>query len=115
METTIYTKGSWLIVRLKGELDVATVPAARAKVEQALQRQTITGLLVDLTNVMFMDSSGLGFLLGRYRRLVENKGTMIVVGAQGQVRRVLELSGLTRIIPQKPTLAEAMVVMGEGK
>ena len=115
MGTTVSYQGSWLIVELTGELDVATVPAARVKLEQALQKRAVTGLVLDLTKVTFMDSSGLGFMLGRYRRLVEDGGTTIVVGAQGQVRRVLELSGLTKIIPQKPTLAEVLTAMGEGK
>lgn len=105
-------QGSWLVAKLTGELDVASVPAARVKLEQALLDETLDGLILDLTDVTFMDSSGLGFLLGRYRQLAEIGGKTIVAGVQGQVRRVFQLSGLTKIIPQTQTLNEALRVVG---
>lgn len=72
MGITVSYQGSWLVAKLTGELDVATVPAVRAKLEQALVDKIPAGLILDLTDVTFMDSSGLGFLLGRYQRLAES-------------------------------------------
>lgn len=112
MGITVSYQGSWLVAKLTGELDVATVPAVRAKLEQALVDKIPAGLILDLTDVTFMDSSGLGFLLGRYQRLAESGGAIMIAGAQGQVRRVFELSGLTKIIPQVQTLAEALKAVG---
>lgn len=113
MGVSVSYQGSWLIAKLSGELDVASVPAVRIKLEQALVEGMTNGLILDLTDITFMDSSGLGFILGRYRKLSELGGKTIVTGIQGQVRRVFELSGLTKIIPQTQTLAEALNVARE--
>ncbi|MGI6128816.1 MAG: STAS domain-containing protein [bacterium] len=115
METIISYQGSWLIVELNGELDVATIPTSRAMIDQTLKEQQTMGLVLDLTKVKFMDSSGLGFILGRYRRLIEEGRPTILVGAQGQVNRVLKMSGLNKIIPQYLTVAEALAATGEVK
>ena len=108
-------QGSWLVAKITGELDVASVPAVRIKLEKARAEKTAGGLILDLTDTTFMDSSGLGFVLGRYHRLAETGGKTIVAGPQGQVRRVFELSGLTKLIPQTQTLAEALHAVGEEK
>ena len=57
-------QGSWLVAKITGELDVASVPAVRIKLEKALAEKTAGGLILDLTDTTFMDSSGLGFVLG---------------------------------------------------
>lgn len=115
MGVVLRYEGTSIIAVLEGELDVATVPRARVELEAALVKPGVRSLILDLTGVSFMDSSGLGFLLGRYRWCMENGAVMAVAGARAQVRRVLELSGLTKIMPVTATVGEALARVGREK
>lgn len=114
MGVVLSQDGSSLIAVLDGELDVATVPRVRAQLEAALTPK-VQSLVLDVSRVSFMDSSGLGFLLGRYRQFMERGGAVAVSGARNQVKRVLELSGLARIMPVTSTLKEALARVGREK
>ncbi len=59
----------------------------------------VTEVLLDVSDVDFMDSTGLGIVLGLLRRLREGSGTMKIAGAHGAVRRLLELTELDKVIP----------------
>ena len=58
----------------------------------------ITDLVIDLTQVRFIDSSGLGMLLGRYKKVSDRGGKVIVFGLQPAVERVLAMAGITKIV-----------------
>ena len=101
-----------IIVRLAGELDHHNALKLKNRLDVELSKDIAKNIILNLRELKFMDSSGLGFLLGRYQRLAESGGATMIAGAQGQVRRVFELSGLTKIIPQVQTLAEALKAVG---
>lgn len=108
MRTETRAVGNVLVVRLSGELDLGTAPEFRAKVEEELDaRPDITSMLLVLRDVTFIDSSGLGVILGRYKRLRAHGGRLIAVSPSPQVRKVFELSGLISIIPVCETEDEA--------
>ena len=88
-----------LIVRPEGEFDVHTAPVFRQDVERSLEATRARKLVVSLKSVSFIDSSGLGVLLGRHRRMVELGGRMAIVSVPARIRPVLELSGLFKVIP----------------
>ncbi len=92
-------RGRSLIIRLGGELDVKSAPEFREATEAALDRHSSNHLILNLENVSFVDSSGLGAILGRYRRLQQGGGRMSLVAPAPNVRRVMELSGLFKIMP----------------
>ena len=87
-----------LVVSVAGELDLETVPRLRALVDGELARSGAANLLLDLSEASFLDSSGLGVILGRYREISGAGGRMGITGARKAVRRVLRLSGVTQII-----------------
>jgi stage II sporulation protein AA (anti-sigma F factor antagonist) len=87
-----------LIVRLKGELDHHTADVVRFKMEDALLRGRCDHVVLSLGELQFMDSSGLGVILGRYKLVKSRGGKMAVCGAGPSVRRILELSGLFKIL-----------------
>lgn len=97
-----------LLVRLEGELDVYQVDQVRAVMEQALDDSGSQTLILDLENMSFIDSSGLGVLLGRYKRLQASGGTMLAASIQPQVHTVFELSGLLKLIRIYPALSDAL-------
>lgn len=91
--------GSNLIVTLDGELDLETSPEFRTLVENKLdQYQTIRHLILDLKKVNFIDSSGLGVILGRFKRLSQEGGRLSAINVSDQIRRIFELSGLLKIM-----------------
>jgi len=91
--------GTFLVVRLAGEFDAAGVEAFRQAVEEGLGAGELKSLVVDLRGVTFLDSSALGALLGRFRRLSQIGGSMRLLNPSLTVKPILELSGIYRIMP----------------
>lgn len=86
--------GNSLVVRLVGELDLVQAAEFKRVVDDLLDRRRARNLYVNLERTTFLDSSFLGALLGRYRRIEQVGGRMGIVGAPGSVRPTLELSGI---------------------
>lgn len=88
-----------LCVRIDGELDLHTAPEFKARVASALEAVPhLSTLVVVLSDVTFIDSSGLGALLAQYRALSNRGGRLVLVGPRPAVRRVLQFSGLLQVI-----------------
>ncbi|MBD2846823.1 anti-sigma F factor antagonist [Paenibacillus sp. IB182496] len=87
-----------LIVRLRGELDHHTADTVRQKMEEAIMRGGSRHVILSLRELSFMDSSGLGVILGRYKLLKSKGGKMVVCDVNKSVHRLLELSGLFKIV-----------------
>ena len=87
-----------VLARLSGELDHHTAPQARKKLEEALKDPSVLALTVDLSELTFMDSSGIGVLLGRYKTLCGRGGALFVKDPQPQVERVMRTSGLYSVV-----------------
>lgn len=88
-----------LLVRLTGELDQCSASGIRRDLDQMLLDPRVRHLVIDLKDMSFMDSSGLGVILGRYRMMQERGGTVSLMHLSPQVKRVYDLSGMARIIP----------------
>lgn len=86
-----------LIVRLKGELDHHTAETVKAKMEEAIFRGA-AHIILNMKELVFMDSSGLGVILGRYKQITSKGGRMIVCDVSPAVYRLFEMSGLFKIL-----------------
>jgi anti-sigma B factor antagonist len=82
------------IVELKGEIEHATITQARHALARALDTG-VSHLAVDLTDVTFMDSEGLGLLVAVHKELRGRGGGLVITQASVPVRRVIEITGLT--------------------
>ena len=93
-----------LYVKTVGELDLLVADSFRSQLDQTLDIKQARHLILDFSDVSFIDSSGLGVILGRYKRLAEIGGTVEICGVHEQIAKILELSGLSRImeIRQQP-------------
>ncbi|WP_041423888.1 anti-sigma F factor antagonist [Thermosediminibacter oceani] len=87
-----------LIVNLKGELDHHMAHLVKEKLEEYLAKRAFKKILFNFKNVTFMDSSGVGMLIGRYKSLQRIGGKVGAVNIGQQVRRIFEISGLFNII-----------------
>jgi anti-sigma B factor antagonist len=91
-----HDRAGWKVVVVEGEIDLSTAPTLRltlgAEADAGVNR-----IAVDLRSVGFMDSMGLGVLIGARRRLTERDGDLALICVGGPVRRVLDVSGLADI------------------
>ncbi|MDR3051776.1 MAG: anti-sigma factor antagonist [Oscillospiraceae bacterium] len=87
-----------LTVRLNGELDHAAAEGVRRDLDALLADQRVLHLVLDLDGLTFMDSSGIGVLIGRYRTLAGRGGTVSVRGMNPHIARIFQMAGLHRII-----------------
>ncbi len=88
-----------LIVRFNGELDHHRATGLRQTIDRRLNDPEIRNLVLNLQHVSFMDSSGVGVILGRYRLIKDRGGKMALCLIPPGVLKVLEISGLPKIIP----------------
>ncbi|MFY9423442.1 MAG: anti-sigma factor antagonist, partial [Bacillota bacterium] len=98
-----------LVVRVSGELDLRTAGELKSEVDPVLERAPERPVVVlDLSDVSFMDSSGMGAILGRYRTVSQMGGKLVVCGLTPQLRKLFELTGLMRIIPVYASVDDAI-------
>jgi len=96
---TVKIKNESLIVKISGDLDLVLAKEFRETVDKILMDKPLRNLILDLSEVDFIDSSGLGAILGRYKMIQQRKGKMSIWGAKPSVYRILDLSGILKIIP----------------
>jgi anti-sigma B factor antagonist len=99
--------GSVCVLTIVGEVDIYTSPALKSALASAAA-DGCTTVVVDLNGVGFIDSSGLGVLVGALRRAREAGGDLRVVSAQESVARILRITGLDRVFALHATLDEAL-------
>jgi stage II sporulation protein AA (anti-sigma F factor antagonist) len=101
-----------LCIRLSGELDHHTADELRRKTVNAIESHDIRHIVLNLEHVSFMDSSGLGVILGRYKQIKQVHGEMVVCAISPPIQRLFDLSGLFKIIRLEPTEENALQRLG---
>ena len=105
LEVTTQDSGGHVTVSLKGELDLSSV----GKVEEELERVEKDGpavLVLDLSQLSFLDSTGLGVMVGALKRVRTNNGELALVCSESRILKVFEITGLTKVFPMHRTLAD---------
>ncbi len=103
----VRVSGGMHVFELIGSLDIATAPTVRAALLEASERGDHR-LIVDLTKLEFLDSTGLGALIGGQRRAKEFDGDVRLVASEGQILRLLRITGLLNVFSVYPTLDAAL-------
>jgi len=106
------TRQSVLLVRLEGELDHHTSESLRTKIEDAMRKKKIRHIVLNLEALTFMDSSGLGVILGRYKQIKNQNGEMIVCAISPSIKRLFDMSGLFKIIRLEENEKNALQTLG---
>jgi anti-sigma B factor antagonist len=94
-----------VVVALSGEIDVAAAPTVRERLEQAADKEG--ALVVDLSDVTFIDSTALGVLIGIHKRCTAAGTDLHLVVSEPRILKVFEITGLTDFFAIVPSLAEA--------
>ncbi|WP_214320926.1 STAS domain-containing protein [Nonomuraea sediminis] len=98
------------VVEVVGDLDVAGAPRLRAEIEQALAEPP--NLVLDLAEVPFCDSVGLGVLVAVLNRVRQARGRLILVVTPGMITHLLTITNLDRHFETMDSLAEARLALG---
>jgi stage II sporulation protein AA (anti-sigma F factor antagonist) len=105
-------KSDVLCIRLSGELDHHSAESLRQQAAETIETYDIRHIVLNLEQLSFMDSSGLGVILGRYKQIQQKHGEMVVCAISPSVKRLFELSGLFKIIRLEQSEAGALVRLG---
>ncbi|MCD7033291.1 anti-sigma F factor antagonist [Metabacillus sp. GX 13764] len=105
-------KESVLCIRLSGELDHHTAEELRDQVKEHLQSKELKSIVLNLGDLSFMDSSGLGVILGRYKQVKQLGGEMVICSISPSVKRLFDMSGLFKIIRLEENEKEALLKLG---
>lgn len=98
MEMTAVNHDGKLIVFLTGEIDHHSAKDIRDGIDRLLVCERPSSLILDLSGIDFMDSSGLGLVLGRYRRAKELGAQMYLCNTSSRVQKILSLAGVDKLI-----------------
>lgn len=90
--------GDTLIIRPQGELDHHYAAKIREMADAIIHKGGIRKVIFDFTHIGFMDSSGIGVIMGRYRLMEAVGGCVCIFGASERIKELIEMSGLKRII-----------------
>ncbi|MBS4209699.1 anti-sigma F factor antagonist [Bacillus sp. FJAT-50079] len=101
-----------LCIRLSGELDHHTAGEVKDKVTEAIEKYNIVHLVLNLEKLLFMDSSGLGVILGRYKQIKLRHGEMVVCAISPPIKRLFDMSGLFKIIKLETSEQYALERLG---
>ncbi len=103
--------GGRMVVELAGEIDVHTAPLLRENVSNLLGAGH-HHLVVDMEHVDFLDSTGLGVLVGGLKRVRVHDGSLHLVCTQEKILKIFEITGLSKVFPIYPTVDEAVAAGG---
>lgn len=87
-----------LFVTLRGEIDHHSAVSVRGKIDNAICESGVKKTVLDLSSINFMDSSGLGLIMGRYALMQRLGGELTLRSPNERVVKIFELAGLGRII-----------------
>lgn len=97
MPTKVICDGENITAFLSGEIDHHNAPAVRAIIDTYIEKSRPKKLTLDFSSVSFMDSSGVGLVMGRFRLLTPYGGRLLVTGLSEHAYKVMHLSGIEKI------------------
>lgn len=97
MAVEIKVAGEVVTAYLKGELDHHSAKEMREAIDGAVELNMPTLLVLDFGSISFMDSSGIGLVMGRYRNLAKTGAQLHISGTSPQIYKVMKLAGIERL------------------
>lgn len=97
MPVKISNKDNRTTAFLSGEIDHHMAPSLRREIDFAIRENRSCELILDFSEVTFMDSSGIGLVMGRYKLMNELGGSIIIQNPPPAIKKVMKLSGIDRL------------------
>lgn len=98
MHIQVKRQNEYVTAYLFGELDHHSSQQVKTELDEVIKEHRDADLILDLRNLSFMDSSGLGVILGRYKRLKVYGNNMYIKNANRQIEKVFDVSGIYKLI-----------------
>ena len=99
MESKFYEKDKLLVFKITDEIDDHTVQMIRRRADYEMERYMPKKVIFDFDSVTFMDSAGIGLLIGRYKFANMIGAKLEITNLSGSVRRIFDMSGILKLIP----------------
>ena len=97
-----------LVVNLSGELDHHFAAGVREKIDDEILGSDLDKLIFDFSGISFMDSSGIGVIMGRHKKMSDRGGCVVAIGINPSISKLMEISGLRKIVPEFHSIEEAL-------
>lgn len=101
MPVKVVTNGSVVIAYIEGEIDHHNAPVLRERIDSAIEKSRPKLLQIDFSAVSFMDSSGVGLVMGRYKKVARIGGEVEVLNLSRSAERIMKLSALEQFVKIK--------------
>ena len=101
MKISYQKEDKQLLVEITEEIDHHVAEKIRRKVDDEITRYMPRKTIFDFSRVSFMDSAGIGMIIGRYKMMKLIGGNLEIINISSTVRRILEMSGINKIIPME--------------
>jgi stage II sporulation protein AA (anti-sigma F factor antagonist) len=99
--------GSSLIISMNAELDHHLADEMRDVIDTVIEERGVRHIIFDFSRIGFMDSSGIGLIMGRYKKIYET-GTISIAGANESIQRILLISGLHKLVDTYQDVGQAV-------
>ncbi len=99
MESKFYEEDKLLIFKITEEIDDFSVQKIRRRADYEIERYMPKKVIFDFNSVTFMDSAGIGLIIGRYKFAKMLGGTVELANLTNSIKRIFEMSGILRLIP----------------
>lgn len=102
-----------LIISMTAELDHHLADEMRNVIDDVIDKRGVSNVIFDFSKIGFMDSAGIGLIMGRYKKIRE-KGAIYITGAGDGINRILLISGLHKLVVSCKDVNEAVCMIREG-
>ncbi len=99
MDSKFYEEDKLLIFRITDEIDDFSVQKIRRRADYEIERYMPKKVIFDFNSVTFMDSAGIGLIIGRYKFVKMLGGTVELANLTNSIKKIFEMSGILRLIP----------------
>lgn len=114
MQIIFQTKEKTLIVKLIGELDHHVAGGVKDRIDKKITSSAAENLIFDFSALSFMDSSGIGVVIGRYKLIKSIGGKIVIVSNAKSIDRLLNIAGIKKIISVRNDVDGAVCALKEG-
>ncbi len=115
MEIKFFEQEKLLLFKITEEIDDYQVKKIRRRADYEIERFMPKEVVFDFDSVIFMDSSGIGMVIGRYKQTAMLGGKMKIANLTPNVRKIFEMSGILRLIPETDLEKEIGELKKEGQ
>ncbi len=114
-EMKLGTTNNALVVKFIGDVDNLVCEPYKNKLETIINENKYRKVIMDFSSVTFIDSSGLGLILGRYNQLKKHNGSLYVSGVNKQTEKIFNIAGIWTIMDKFDSIDSALKTVGAAK